>query len=86
MRKVSFRPDNVSIGAFTRGPEMQRIVRQSGDAIAQRAGSDFEADTYISSEPGRYGQPRAISGVRSKRGGSNAADRLQQSIEAGRIG
>lgn len=84
-KKVTFKPDNYGIGALMRGSEMQGLVRASGDRIAQRAGSGFEADTWIAHYPGRSGQPRAVSGVKSTRPGSKAAERVQRSVEAGRI-
>lgn len=83
-RNVRFKPDSKGIGDFMRGTEVQKLVRASGDRIADRAG-EAKADTWISPEPGRSGQPRAVSGVFPRDGGSKAAERIQQSISAGRI-
>lgn len=85
MGGVKFTPDRPGIGAFLRGHEVQEMVRQSGDRIAERAGSKFEADTWISPEPGRSGQPRAVSGVKATVPTSKNAERLRAAIEAGRV-
>lgn len=63
MAKPKVKLDRVGMGQFMRGPEMRAMVRASGDRIANAAGAGFEADTWISPEPGRSGQPRAVSGV-----------------------
>lgn len=63
MAKPKVKLDSAGIGKFMRGPEVRAMVRSSGDRIAAAAGPGFEADTWISSEPGRRGQPRAVSGV-----------------------
>lgn len=85
MGRVKFRPDKPGIGAFLRGPEVRAMVRESGDRIAERAGRQFEADTWISPEPGRSGQPRAVSGVKATVPTSKNAERLRAAIEAGRV-
>ena len=56
------------MAAFLRGPDVARMVRASGDRIAQRAGDGFEADTWISptrgvSRRGYSNPPRVVSGV-----------------------
>lgn len=63
-RGVKVKLDSKGVGRFMRGPEVRRMVRASGDRIAAAAGPGFEADTWVSPEPGRSGQPRAVSGVR----------------------
>lgn len=81
--------DKRGVGEFLRGKEMRGMVRKSGDRIAARAGSGFEADTWISPEPGRSGEPRAVSGVQSESFRAmrrQARDNiLQRSIDAGRV-
>lgn len=93
-KKVTFKPDSEGIGAFTRGSEMARVVRRSGDAIAKRAGPQFEADTWVSpvqgtSVSGSSSPPRVVSGVHVKPGkflgGSRAMERVQAAREAGRV-
>lgn len=94
MAQMKFRADTKGIGEFLAGREVQKMVRRSGDAIARRAGPKFEADTWIAptqgtSKRGNSTPPRAVSGVTMKRGsfprGSRSAERLQQSIQAGRV-
>lgn len=88
MAKSRFRPDRQGIGELMRGPEVQKMVRRSGDRIARSAGDGFEADTWISPTPGRSGQPRAVSGIfaqswraRSRQSRDNV---LQRARDAGR--
>lgn len=86
---MRFELDKQGVGEWMRGKEMRQMVRKSGDRIAARAGSGFEADTWISSEPGRSGQPRAVSGVQTESYKAMARQRkyniLQRSIDAGRV-
>lgn len=63
---AKFKPDSRGIGAFMRGPEVQTMVRRSGDRVARAAGDGFEADTWISPAPGRTPEPRAVSGVKAE--------------------
>lgn len=88
MAKPKVKLDRVGMGKFMRGPEMRAMVRASGDRIANAAGAGFEADTWISPEPGRSGQPRAVSGVTATTWGAarrNARDNvLLRSRDAGR--
>lgn len=64
-KKVQVKLDRKGMGAFMRGPEMRAMVRASGERIADAAGEGISADTWIASEPGRSGEPRAVSGVKA---------------------
>ena len=66
MAKVKVKLDRKGMGEWMRGSEMRGMVRSSGDRVASAAGPGFEADTWISPEPGRSGQPRAVSGVKAE--------------------
>lgn len=88
-KNVKVRLDRKGVGAFMRGAEVRGMVRSSGDRVAGAAGRGFEADTWISSEPGRSGQPRAVSGVKAETFGArvrNARDNvLLRARDAGRV-
>lgn len=88
-KRVRFKFDSGGMGKFMRGSEMQSMVRASGDRVASAAGRGFEADTWISPEPGRSGQPRAVSGVKaetwSARRRQSRDNVLQRARDAGRV-
>ncbi len=88
-RKALVKLDPKGMGAFLRGSEVRRMVRSSGDRVASAAGPGFEADTWVSSDAGRRGQPRAVSGVRATTWGAahrNARDNvLLRARDAGRL-
>ena len=65
MKNVRVKLDKKGMGVFMRGPEMRAMVRRSGDRIADAAGEGIAADTWVSPEPGRSGEPRAVSGVKA---------------------
>ncbi len=64
-KNVRVKLDRKGMGALMRGAEMRGMVRKSGDRIAAAAGEGISADTWIAPEPGRSGQPRAVSGVQA---------------------
>ena len=64
-KNVRVKLDRKGMGAFLRGSEMRGMVRSSGERIAAAAGEGISADTWIAPEPGRSGQPRAVSGVQA---------------------
>ena len=64
-KSVRVKLDRDGMGALMRGPEMRGMVRKSGDRIAAAAGEGITSDTWIAPEPGRSGQPRAVSGVKA---------------------
>ena len=64
-KDVRVKLDRGGMGALMRGSEMRGMVRKSGDRIAAAAGEGIAADTWIAPEPGRSGQPRAVSGVQA---------------------
>ena len=64
-KSVRVKLDRDGMGALMRGSEMRGMVRKSGDRIATAAGAGIAADTWIAPEPGRSGQPRAVSGVQA---------------------
>lgn len=62
--KVKVALNHNGIGAMLRSPGMARMVRASGDRIAQRAGKGAKADTFIAPGSRKPGGPRVISGVK----------------------
>jgi len=64
-KSVRVKLDRDGMGALMRGAEMRGMVRKSGDRIATAAGEGIAADTWVAPEPGRSGQPRAVSGVQA---------------------
>lgn len=88
-KKVSVKLDRKGMGEFLRGAEMTQMVGSSGWMIAGMAGVGYEADTWVSPDPGRSGQPRVVSGVRAatwKAAHDNARNNtLLRSRDAGRV-
>ena len=88
-KKPSVKLDRGAVGAFLRGPEVQRMVGASGARIAAAAGKGFTHDVWLSPVSGRSGEPRAISGVTTDSWGSRKRQSkdnlLIRARDAGRV-
>lgn len=88
-KSVKVRLDRKGMGALMRGPEVRGMVRASGERIAAAAGEGISTDTWIAPDPGRSGEPRAVSGVKAdswKGYRRQSRDNvIQRSRDAGRV-
>lgn len=89
MANPSFKLESKEVGRMLRGPEVRKMVGGSASRIAAAAGDGFTSDLWVSAEPGKSGQPRAVGGVTTDSFEARARQRRDNTLlrarDAGRV-